>query len=445
MPSTHLRNVLAAALVGGAVLLPATPAEAARTCFGKRATIVGTNTNPRRPVEIHGTRGDDVIVGLRGWDEIDGRGGDDLICSGRGDDHVTAGGGNDQIRLGGGIDFADGGKGDDRLYGGPGPADGLLGGAGNDRLLGGPGGDDSLVGGAGNDHLDGGGGYDIAEFWTATRGVAADLRTGIATGDGRDDMVAVEGLIGSRFDDLLLGNELSNHIRGGGGSDDIQAFGSNDGGYDLLRSDGGGDSLDGGDGWDMVSYNLQPVSVEADLTTGVATSADGFGRDSLAGIEYLTGSKYDDVLVGDAGDNAIIGNWGNDLIDGAGGSDEVAYFDAPVPVVADMAAGIALVEGWGDDTFTNFENLSGSAYADVLTGDGSANLIWGGPGGDSMRGLAGDDELVGHGGVDDADGGDGTDACEAETETNCENDPMPEAGLHRQSTAPLRNPRWSSL
>jgi hypothetical protein len=68
------------------MVVTATAASAALRCFGKRATIVGTNRDERRPVELKGTRGNDVIIGLGGIDYIDARGGDDLICAGGGDD-----------------------------------------------------------------------------------------------------------------------------------------------------------------------------------------------------------------------------------------------------------------------------------------------------------------------------------------------------------------------
>ncbi|HEU4481335.1 MAG TPA: hypothetical protein VFS18_05570, partial [Actinomycetota bacterium] len=85
--------IVALALVGA--VLPTNPAVAAPTCFGKKATIVGTNRNENKVVELRGTRGNDVIVGRGGSDLIYGRGGDDLICSGGGDDSIEAGSGDD--------------------------------------------------------------------------------------------------------------------------------------------------------------------------------------------------------------------------------------------------------------------------------------------------------------------------------------------------------------
>jgi Ca2+-binding RTX toxin-like protein len=428
-----------ALVVVGSTVVTVAPAAAARSCFGRTATIVGTNRDPRKPVEIKGTSGDDVIVGLDGWDIITGRGGDDLICTGGGDDYIKAGPGRDKVRGHGGFDTILGGGGADRMWGG-GNTDALLGGAGADRMFGEAGPQDSLIGGPGDDHMDGGRGYDLAEFWDSPRAVMADLRAGTATGHGRDEIVSFEGLVGSNHDDTLLGDEYSNMIQGGGGDDSIEAFGSTaDGGFDLLRSGGGVDTLDGGAGMDMASYNLQPYPVAADLVTGEAISAEGFGHDSLIGIEHLVGSKYDDTLMGDDNDNAIIGNGGNDVMDGRGGVDEAAFFDSREPVVADLGAGTATAGDWGSDTFANFENLQGSGFRDVLSGDDGPNVIWGGARSDSLHGLGGDDELIGQSGTDAADGGEGTDSCDAETETNCEVDPSVAHALMGPSIL-----RWSA-
>ncbi|HJR44172.1 MAG TPA: calcium-binding protein [Actinomycetota bacterium] len=420
MSRRSMSLVALAALLASVAITP--PASGARTCFGKSATIVGSNRSQREAVELHGTRGDDVIVGLGGWDIVDGRGGNDLICTGGGDDYVEAGRGNDKIAGGDGIDTLHGGRGHDRILGGRGPADSLVGAGGNDLLFGGPGTEDSLIGGAGDDRLDGGPGYDLAEFFDATGGIEADLTTGLALGRGRDELVSIEGLSGTRFDDILVGDELSNMLQGDFGNDTISALGSEgDGGADVLRSGGGSDVLDGGDGPDIVSYNISPYPVRADLAAGDATTE--LGQDTLIGIEHLVGSKYDDTLTGNGADNVIVGNRGDDVMDGGEGIDEIAFFDSAAPVVADLVEGTALAEGWGSDTFTSFENLSGSAYADTLTGSDDANLIWGGGRNDTLRGLAGDDTLLGATGVDDADGGDGTDACEAETQSACESVP----------------------
>lgn len=110
-----------------------------KTCFGKRATLCGTNGRDR----LTGTRQRDVIVGRGGNDIINGRGGDDRICCG--EDTLLGGKGKDEVR---------GDEGQDRLVGGKG-RDTLRGGEGNDTLVGGPG-DDRLNGGLGRHTCDAG-------------------------------------------------------------------------------------------------------------------------------------------------------------------------------------------------------------------------------------------------------------------------------------------------
>ena len=87
------------------------------------------------------------------------------------------------------------------------PMIGSYGDAGNDELHG-DAGNDSLRGDSpdfsrdprprGDDLIDGGTGADTAEFWAhprAARGIEVDLPSGIATGDGRDRLIKIEGAV----------------------------------------------------------------------------------------------------------------------------------------------------------------------------------------------------------------------------------------------------------
>jgi Ca2+-binding RTX toxin-like protein len=412
------RAVLVVLLVAGS-LLATGAVEAGARCFGRAATIVGTRGDDL----IVGTAGDDVIDGLGGFDRIRGLGGDDRICGGGESDFVRGGGGDDAIDGAGGSDTAHGGPGADRIVLGVGEVEGLFGGPGDDRLFGGSGSFDGLIGGAGDDLLHGGRGQDLAEFFGAPSGVRADLEAGTATGQGADRLIAIEGLVGSNFDDVLLGDAISNLIVAQQGDDVVDARGSGtlEGlGADLIDGGGGDDVLDGDVGADIVTFEDAPLPVTVDLTLGTAT---GWGADSLSGIEAIIGSFLDDELIGDAQDNAFAAGAGDDAIDGRGGTDQAAYFDAAGSVVADLRAGVAT--GWGIDTLLDIEDLTGSGFADVLTGEDGPNAIVGGSGPDLLDGSAGDDLLVGANGNDQADGGDGLDTCDAETELACEVDPVP--------------------
>jgi Ca2+-binding RTX toxin-like protein len=410
--------VLVSVVVGG-LLIPSASAAVPR-CFGEKATIVGTD----RSDVIVGTGRADVIVGLGGGDTIRGGGRNDLICAGAGADLVKGGDGIDLI-------FGEGG--DDRLLGGPGDFNQIVPGRGDDFVNAGPafefGGDEVI-------YLD------------ATNGISADLGAGTVTGWGDDEVVNAEWLIGSDHDDVLIGSNLVyDVIYGAGGNDMIDALD----GDDAMAGGAGDDQIDGGDGFDFIAdwsladiYGLAPVDgpLTVDLVAGTLT---GNGSDTLAGIEGSRGSPGNDVMIGDDGDNDFVallegddtvdagggsdivdGGAGADDLDGGSGTDLLGNLDAADGMTIDLGAGTTS----HGDAFSNFENVIGTFFDDVISGDGGPNVIEGADGADTISGLGGDDILFGgwsdgfdDGSLDSADGGAGSDACAAETETNCETDP----------------------
>jgi Ca2+-binding RTX toxin-like protein len=209
--------------------------EAATTCFGRPATIVGTNSAD----ELRGTGGDDVIVALSGRDSIRALGGDDRICSGSGNDWAVNGGqgddrisggdgkdslfggrGNDLLKGEGGRDWLDGYADDDVLLGGPEDDISLYGGAGKDLVRGGPG-DDLIDADPGDDLLKGGSGEDEVDFFGLLPGspVTVDLAAGTSTGAGTDSIAGVENVTGGIHDDVLIGDAGDNVLDGSGGND----------------------------------------------------------------------------------------------------------------------------------------------------------------------------------------------------------------------------------
>ncbi|RXF68233.1 calcium-binding protein [Hansschlegelia zhihuaiae] len=205
------------------------------------------------------------------------------------------------------------------------------GGEGGDVLLGGSGdyfgngGNDTLIA-LGKADLDGGSGArDAASYSFVTSdtevGVTASLADeALNTGEAKGDTyVAIEGLIGSNYDDTLFGDKKSNQLSGGNGDD-------------TLEGGKGRDTLDGGKATDFASYESSP-SIGDDFETGVKASLAtnrGYSGDAKAdryvNIEGLIGSSFDDELIGGGGGDRILGAAGDDTV--SGGKDDQLWGDS---------------------------------------------------------------------------------------------------------------------
>lgn len=106
----------------------------------------------------------------------------------------------------------------------------LIGNAGNNQLLGtafddvikAAGGNDILLGGLGNDVLNGGAGIDTASYANAAQGVYVSLALTTPQdthGAGIDTLIGIENLVGSQFNDTLIGGIGDNVLTGGAGAD----------------------------------------------------------------------------------------------------------------------------------------------------------------------------------------------------------------------------------
>jgi Ca2+-binding RTX toxin-like protein len=284
---------LAAVVAALSVVAVPTGGAATPTCFGRPATIVGTNAGE----QLVGTPLTDVIVGLGGNDVVSAKGGDDFVCTGAGDDVVVGGSGRDHVSAGAGNDILIGGKGDDVLQG-------------NSGL-------DLLLGEAGRDTLQGGPGLDLATYLTSPHGVFVDLADRTATGNGTDRLRGIEGAIGSKWRDVFAGDGKTNFFDGSSGND-------------ILRGRGG---------IDVAFFLTSAKPVDVNLGRGTAT---GDGSDELASIEAVLGSTYDDILQGDRRQNQIMGGPGMDVIKGGRGGDicfgerfagcESANYEDPPPL-----------------------------------------------------------------------------------------------------------------
>ncbi|XP_073416961.1 uncharacterized protein [Dendrobates tinctorius] len=197
----------------------------------KRNFITGNTLNNT----IIGGKNTDVLYGLEGDDVLQGSSGKDYLSGGAGDDKIHGGEGNDLIL---------GGEDDDVIYPGQG-ADTVYGGTGSDTLL------------------------FFGDLQKKT-GVYVNLYLGYGAGsDAEGDLYfGMENVVGTSYDDILIGNDDSNYIRGAGGNDLIQPLGGND-------------FLQGGEGKDI--YNLMDA-------TGTKM-IDNYASDGKADVIYINHSE----------------------------------------------------------------------------------------------------------------------------------------------------------
>ena len=294
MGSVQLTTLFSASALCLLLFVPGAGAGT-RACGGHPATITGHGT-------INGTSGDDVIVGSARGDDIRARGGNDIICGAGGGDEVHAGRGTDVLYGGPGNDELHADQGGDRLVGDDGDDD-LVGGSGLDNLYGGP----------GDDSVDGGDGSDRANYTNASSPVRVSLAGGTSSGDGDDQILSIETVVGSAYNDELIGDHGSNDLIGGNGND-------------LLLGGNGADLINGQKGVDTVSYDDgRRFGVELTLPerTGGHSKRRGPDGDLLTHVEDAIGSPHHDVIDGSALPNLLLGLDGRDTIRGRNGRDDV--------------------------------------------------------------------------------------------------------------------------
>jgi hypothetical protein len=242
-------------------------------------------------------------------------------------------------------------------------------------------------------------------------------------GDFGGDTISAAG--GPGFDGplkpaiTLFGGPGNDRLTGGAGSD-------------TLYADAGDDVLDGGNNFDIATFETSPNAVNLDLGNAQPQDTGALGKDQLSHVESLKGSQYDDVLTGNDGANGLFGGAGNDLltgrggagdgIDGGPGTDTASYRLPPAGetrgVTVDLGKDVSQqTTGAGFDTLTSIENLWGSPFADVLTGDTGPNTLVGWQGSDSLSGKEGADVMaVRDGTADQVTCGPGADQVIADTQ-----------------------------
>jgi len=236
--------------------------------------------------------------------------------------------------------------------------DTIVAGDGDDKLYGFSG-NDTLSGLAGADILDGGTDSDTADYSASDADISVDLLSGTASGGHAegDSFVSIENLRGANRvgTDILKGDDNGNIIEGLSGNDILYGRG----GDDILHGDWGDDALWGDGGNDTL-----------------------YGE---SGINELHGGLGDDMFISGAGQDSIYGDGGSDTVD----------YSSALGVQIDLTMGVTAGSYADNDTLNGIENIIGSDFVDVLTGDNTANFFQGGNGSDILDGREGADILDG--------------------------------------------------
>lgn len=268
--------------------------------------------------------------------------------------------------------------------------------------------------------LNGGDGIDTLDLARAAGGVDVDLAAGTVEGS---KAVNFENVIGTEFDDKITGDDQDNVISGLGGVDTIYGGDGNDilvankgndfvfgeDGDDLLvwNNGDGSDLMDGGADHDRVQVNFNTDLVNNDLQNkdvaefsvtpeGVQFARVELNDQAVNGLFQLD-IRNTEVLETNfgGGDDAaqIVDNVLEEIeldLDGGDGIDTLDLSRASDGVDVDLNTGTL-----GDSsTAVNFENVIGTDFNDVISGDDQDNVIQSGSGLDILTGGAGADTFV---------------------------------------------------
>ncbi len=263
---------------------------------------------------VRGTMLSDVLVGgdmqNDAYESFEGLGGDDYIDGGSGFDEVgyangtSVGGTQGAIvnlsatdRVVGGVTVAaqtarDGFGGTDRLISiegarGSSFADTLIGGDGNERFAG-LAGADVIDGGAGNDTVSYafdqsfGGGFNVRVNLGDTAFAGVSANTALDGFNNADTLVSIENVIGSQFNDTLIGSSAANIFTGLGGNDFIS------GGAFVNASETTGDVNDRVNySGSLADYAITRTQFSANYVVTDLRAGSPDGTDQVINTEYL--------------------------------------------------------------------------------------------------------------------------------------------------------------
>jgi Ca2+-binding RTX toxin-like protein len=228
-----------------------------------------------------------------------------------------------------------------------------------------------------------------------------------------NDYIVLSGVLGSTIhagagNDTIVGSLGNDNIFGGAGNDTIIGF-------------VGADTINGGPGYDTIKLtatspdlnsasDAQIVNVEAisaamaatGVTIDLHNQTEGFTITGSGYDDTITGSSGADIIYAGAGNDTIIGFVGHDTIKGGAGYDTLVLAATSADLNSASDVQIVNVEAVSAATATSGVtiNLHHQTEGFTITGSDYADTITGGSGNDTIIGFVGADTINGGPGYD---------------------------------------------
>ena len=203
---------------------------------------------------------------------------------------------------------------------------------------------------------------------------------------------------------LTLAGAAQMVVRDGPGGNTL--IGNN--GNTTVIANGGDDTYNGGGGTNTLDLSGNAAGATVNLNTGVAAGGT-IGVNLISNFTNVRGGDGNDTLIGNASNNTFFASAGNDTINGNGGTNTYDASGSGSAVAVDLGLGNAGGTAIGSDTLSNIQNVTGSAFNDILIGSNANNIIRGTAGNNTIQGVAGNNQLFGGEGNDTIHGGSGND------------------------------------
>ncbi|NLO98664.1 MAG: hypothetical protein GX091_11480, partial [Peptococcaceae bacterium] len=238
----------------------------------------------------------------------------------------------------------------------------------------------SIDGGLGNNWLD----YALYGSVDVTAGVTVNLAQGLIPGLN-GILTGVNNVIGTPYNDTIIGNDRDNIIVGGKGNDHLEGLGGyntyifeENWGEDTVINSSGRGTLDFSGLNQGLTINLQNGQDSQNISTIIANN----GRVTFSGINRIqTGDGDNEYNISGSHKLDLVGGSGNDtfnflglstvdgLIDGGEGYNILNYsaYDTAVDFNLELRKATGLAG------FRNIQEFVGSAFSDTITGSNSKN------------------------------------------------------------------------